>query len=272
MIQDFDGKVAVITGGGHGIGFALAEACLARGMKVAITASRQTSLDEAADKLGGGDALMTCLSDAGDANAVFALAQTVEESFGAVHLLCLNAGISRIATIHELDVETWRRALSINLDGVFYGVKAFLPLLEAQEQSHIVITSSVFGLFAAGMQAPYFASKAGVTAFGESLFYDLLAAGSPTGVSVLLPGNTSTNMAEAGLTGDEDPALAEAIRGEMAAGTPPAAVAEATLDAVRDNLFYVLPNTGDFQAAIESRFDRILAGRNPTPADVGDTI
>ncbi|MET0005938.1 MAG: SDR family oxidoreductase [Candidatus Thiodiazotropha sp.] len=272
MIHDFTDKVAVVTGGAHGIGYSMARNFLDLGMKVVITASRQASLDEAAEKLNGGDDLVTVLSDAGDVKANFDLARVIEERFGKVNLLCLNAGISKLAPVQELSIESWRQHLAVNLDGPFYGVKAFLPLLEKQVQAHIVITSSIFAFFSAALQAPYFASKAGVTAFAESLHYDLMAAESYVGVTVVCPGNTSTNMAEANLTGDEDPALAEAIRAEIAKGDDPQLVTDAVLKAIRENQFYVLPNTGDFQMCIEARYERIIAQRNPSWEDVGETI
>ena len=272
MISDFSDKVAVITGGAHGIGFAFAQTCIQLGMKVAITASRQASLDQAVVRLDAGERLLAITSDAGDAEANRDLAARVDAAFGAVHLLILNAGISRISPIHELTVEAWQQHINVNLNGPFYGVKAFLPLLERETESHIVITSSIFGLFAAPMQAPYFASKAGLTAFAESLYYDLQAAGSQVGVTMSLPGNTRTNMAEANLSGNEDPELAATIRAELAKGTDPLVVTDAVLKAVSENRFYVFPNTGEFQHCVDARIARLQTGRNPAWEDVGDTV
>ncbi|MBO9453414.1 SDR family NAD(P)-dependent oxidoreductase [Tropicibacter sp. R16_0] len=272
MITDFKGKTAVITGGAHGIGYAFAQECLGKGMNVVITASRQSSVDKAVATLEGGDRLIGVQSDAGDAEANAKLAKLVKDKFGQPSLLVLNAGISRMAPIHDLTPEKWRQTLSVNLDGVAYGTLAFLPLMEQQTEAHIVINASIFGFFSAGLQAPYFASKAGAVAFAETLYYDLLAAGSPVGVSLLCPGNTRTNILETALTGEEPEEFRQLIEAEMAAGTSPAFVAQATLDAVRDNTFYVTPNTGDFIYPIEARFDRILKGRNPAPEDVGDTV
>ncbi len=271
MIKDFENKVAVVTGGAHGIGFSFAQNFLDLGMNVVITASRQSSLDEAAAKLNS-DKLVTVLSDAGNAEANFALAKFVEEEFGQANLLCLNAGISRLAPVQDMTIESWRQHMSINLDGPFYGVKAFLPLLQKQEQAHIVITSSIFAFITNALQAGYFASKAGVTAFAEALYYDLMAAESPVGVTVVCPGNTKTNMAEANLTGDEPAELAEAIKKEVAGGDSPQIVTDAVLKAITENQFYVLPNTGYFQACVDARFERAMAQRNPTWEDVGEAI
>lgn len=272
MIQDFKDKVAVVTGGAHGIGFALAQNFLQLGMKVVITASRQSSLEEAAAKLNAGDNLLCVHSDAGSRDANFELAKIVEDRFGRVNLLCLNAGISRLSPIQELSVESWEQHINVNLNGPFYGVKAFLPLLEKENQAHIVVTSSIFAFISNALQAPYFASKAGVTAFSEALYYDLLAAGSKVGVTVVCPGNTSTNMVEANLTGNEEPEMIAAIKSEIAAGDDPQLVVDATLAAIRENQFYVLPNTGDFQAAVDARFARAMAQRNPSWDDVGGVM
>ncbi len=272
MISNFKDKVAVVTGGAHGIGYAFAQTLLELGARVVITASRQSSLDEAVARLDADDRLLAVRSDAGDFDANVALASVVEQHFGGVNLLVLNAGISRINPIHELSVDAWRQHMDVNLNGPFYGVKAFLPLLEREDEAHIVITSSIFALFSAPMQSPYFASKAGVTAFAESLFYDLQAAESKIGVTVSFPGNTRTNMAEANLTGNEDPELAQMVRAELASGTDPLVVTDAVLKAVETNQFYVLPNTGEFQACVDARFARIQAQRNPAWEDVGDTV
>ena len=272
MIQDFTDKVAVVTGGGHGIGFSFAQAFLDLGMNVVITASRQSSVDEAVGKLDAGDRLIGVQSDAGDKDANFSLAKMVEERFGKTNLLCLNAGISRLSPIQELTVESWDQHISVNLSGPFYGVKAFLPMLDKEDQAHIVVTSSIFAFITNALQAPYFASKAGVTSFAETLYYDLMVSESNIGVSVVCPGNTSTNMAEANLTGDEDPELAAAIKSEVAGGDDPQVVTDATVKAIRENQFYVMPNTGNFQAAVDARFARISAQRNPTLEDTGGAM
>ncbi len=272
MIKNFKNKVAVVTGGANGIGFSFAKNFLDLGMKVVITASRQSSIDKAVAQLNAGDNLIGLVSDAGDVDANFALAKMVEEKFGQVNLLCLNAGISGLAPVPEMTIENWHRHININLSGPFYGVKAFLPLLEKEDEAHIVVTSSIFAFITAPMQAGYFASKAGVTAFSESLYYDLLAAESKVGVSLVCPGNTRTNMAEANLTGNEDPELAATIRQVVASGDDPQIVTDATLKAIQENQFYVMPNTGDFQAGVDARFNRIQAQRNPNWEDVGETI
>lgn len=272
MIKDFKGKVAVVTGGGHGIGFSFAENFLKQGMKVILTASRQSSVDEAVSKLGGGNNLIGIASDAGNKEAVFELAKLAEEQFGKVNLLCLNAGISGISSIQDMELEQWDRHININLNGVFWGVKAFLPLLEKEDEAHIVVTSSIFSFVSNAMQAPYFATKAGISAFAEALYYDLMAAESKVGVTLLCPGNTSTNMANANVPEDADPEFAEAIKAELAQGTPPQEISEKTIQAIKDNQFYLLPNTGVFQAAVDARFERAMSQRNPSWDDVGGVM
>ncbi len=272
MITDFEGKVAVITGGGHGIGRAIAGACLNLGMKVALTASRTESAQAAASELDGGDDLMALASDAGDLAAIEDLARQVEQRWGRVGLLCLNAGISRLCPVPDMSIEDWDQHMAVNLNGPVYATKVFLPLLQQQEQAHIVFTSSVFGLFAGAMQAPYFASKAGLNAFAETLFYDLAAAGSSIGVSLLCPGNVNTNMVNANLTGDEPEELVAAIREVQESGMSPDQVAEDVMQAIRSNQFYVLSNAAEYQPCIDAKNERIHAGRNPAWEDIGETV
>ena len=270
MIQEFEGKVAIITGGTHGIGFSLAKNFLDLGMSVIITGSKSSSVEEAETKLNNNN-LIAVVSDAGNENANFELAELVRNKFGKISLLCLNAGISGIAQFDEFSIENWKRHIDINLNGPFYGVKAFKPLLD-KEESHIVITSSIFSFITAPMQCGYFASKAGLSAFAEALYFDLKMSESNIGVSLLCPGNTRTNMAEANLTGNEDPELAKAVRDIIANGDDPQIITNATIDAIRKDKFYVMPNTGIFKSAVETRFDRIMNERNPKLEDVKEII
>ncbi len=263
MISNLQDKVAVITGGAGGIGMALARAALDAGMCVAIADISQEPLDAALLELDGGERLIAIRCDVSSPQSNESLAAQVEAHYGAIHLLCLNAGIGRLRPLQEVTGDEWRLQVDVNLNGPFYGARAFLPYLEKQAEAHIVITASVMSLFSAQMMGPYYATKAGVLSLAEGLYFDLRAAGSSVGVSALMPGDTSTNAVVNSITEDTDPEVAAAAAEELANATPPSVVANAVLQAVQRDQFYILPNPGDYWSIIDARMTRMRSGDNP---------
>ncbi len=263
MIKDLTDKVAVITGGAGGIGMAMARAALDAGMKVAIADIKQEQLDEAVQTLGAGDKLIAIRCDASTAQGNRILAAQVHKYFGAIHLVCLNAGLGRLRPLQEVSEEEWLLQIGVNLNGPFYGAQAFLPYLEQQRDAHIVITASVMSLFSAQMMGPYYATKAGVLSLAEGLYFDLRAAGSAVGISALMPGDTRTNAVLNSITEDTDPEVAAAAAEELSQATPPSVIAEAVLTAVQEDQFYILPNPGRYWDVIDARMQRMRTGQNP---------
>ncbi len=263
MISNLKDKVAVVTGGASGIGLALARRCLAQGMRVAIADISSDALESAAEELAAGDRLAALQCDVSSEADNRALAAQVEEIFGGANLVCLNAGMGRLRTIQETSAAEWQLQVGVNLHGPFYGAQAFLPLLEREEEAHIVITASVMSLFTAGMMVPYYVTKAGALSLAEGLYLDLEAAGSKVGVSALMPGDTRTNAVANSLTEDTDPEVAAAAAEELAHATPPEVVADGVLEAVKADRFYVLPNPGGYWDIIDARMARIRNGENP---------
>ena len=215
-----------------------------------------------------------------------ALAEEAEAHFGAVNVAFFNA-----ATLgdvggwgaSEVTVEAWRKTLSTSLDGPFYGLRAFLPLLEKQEEAHFIFTASSFALIPSlGDPAPYFVSKAGLLALAECLYHDLEERGSHVGVTAVLPGNTYNapyyELVELIAATEDDPASWESSWGPREAivefidhftknGTGPEILAEATFDAIQNNTFYVTPNIGGHWKYIEERWENIRSGSNPSLGD-----
>jgi NAD(P)-dependent dehydrogenase (short-subunit alcohol dehydrogenase family) len=267
MISDFAGKVAVVTGGTGGIGGALAARFLCADMNVVITGTRDETIAKAVARLGGGDRLLAVKADVADSAANDALAARVEEHFGGADLVCLNAGISRAKFLAELSPEVWRQQMAVNVDGAFYGMRAFHPQLSKREQAHYVVMSSALAVAPGPIAGPYYASKAALLSFAESLLADLTAAGSSIGVSCVMPGNTRTDMALNSATPDADPEIIAAAHAELESGTDPSVVADATFEAVRTNQFYVLPNTGELWSIIDARHRRIMTQTNPRLED-----
>ena len=190
-LDNLAGKVAVITGGASGIGLALARRCLDEGMQVALADFEQPALDEAAGALG----VMGVRTDVRDEASLKALADAVLARFGAVHLVCNNAGVSKMAAISRLTGKDWSWLFDVNLMGVVNGVRAFLPILQANpEGGHILNTGSLSGLCATRSQGAYAASKYAVVGFSEVLAMELAAEGCKVGVSVICPGPVRTNI------------------------------------------------------------------------------
>ena len=263
MIKNFQDKVAVVTGGAGGIGMAIAQACLNKGMKVAIADVSQDALDEAVITLDAGDRVIAVRCDVSSMADNQNLADEVEKAFGGANLLCLNAGIGRPIPLPQTSEDQWRLQVGVNLDGPFFGTQAFLSLLEKEDEAHIVVTGSVMSLFSGPIMGAYYATKAGVLSFSEALYLDLQMAESKIGVSCLMPGDTKTNVVKNNTTEDMDPEMVAALEEELKNATPPEVVADGVLNAVETGEFYVLPNPGSYWDVIDARFDRIRTGKNP---------
>ena len=191
-----NGSVAVVTGAASGIGAALGRAFAAAGCSVVLADVDAVALDAVAATMEG--EVLTVVTDVSVAADLEHLAEAAFDRFGAVHVLCNNAGVSTFNPVVAQTLDDWRWVLGVNLWGVIHGVQAFLPRMTAQGQpAHIVNTSSLAGL-ASGLPSlgPYNVSKVGVVALSETLRMELAMAGSPVGVSVLCPGSTPTGILE----------------------------------------------------------------------------
>jgi len=191
MLQSLDGKVAVVTGGASGIGFALAEILRAEGMRLVIADVEAERLAEAARSL---DAIGV-VADVSDPIQVAALAQKAVSACGTVHLLCNNAGIGPMAPVSELTLADWDWMLGVNLRGTVNGVTHFLPILRGNpDGGHLLNTGSMASLMPVPSLAAYCTSKYGVLALSEVLALEMTAAGAKVGVTVLCPGPVATDL------------------------------------------------------------------------------
>jgi NAD(P)-dependent dehydrogenase (short-subunit alcohol dehydrogenase family) len=265
-VQEFAGKVAVITGAASGIGRALARECAREGMKVVLADIAAAALDEAAAELAEMKAeglAMTC--DVAQAPEVEELANVAFARYGAVHLLCNNAGVAGTSgPCWAVSPESWERDLAVNLGGVIHGIRAFVPrMIEQGGEGHIVNTASIMGLLPAGMAASYGVSKAGVVALSEALALELKEVGSTIGVSVVCPAAVATGIARSLKgAGEGGEAVREAIHGDLQAGLAPEVVAVQILAAVREGRFAVWPHP-EMESAVRRQLDGLLAGRAP---------
>src|SRR3954469_8222113 len=153
-MQELNGRVAVVTGGASGIGFSLASAFAAEGMKVVLGDIEAPALDAAVAKLeASGAAVIGVVTDVADGAQVQALADAAVERFGAIHIACNNAGVGGGGLSWEAPVAMWDWVLGVNLWGVVHGLRAFVPILMQQPQAHVVNTASIAGVVAGPFMA-----------------------------------------------------------------------------------------------------------------------
>ena len=192
----FENKVVVITGAGSGIGRALAQQFAAKGARLALSDVNAKGLEETLGSLPGKTDARGYALDVAQRQAVFAHAGDVKNDFGTAHVVVNNAGATMIGTIEHMTVDEIEWQLGINLWGVIYGTKAFLPMMLAQSEGCIVNISSVFGLLGYPAQGAYNISKFGVRGLTECLWSELEGTG-VRAVSVH-PGGIRTNIERAG--------------------------------------------------------------------------
>ena len=276
-LDNLRGKVAVITGGASGIGLALAERCLAEGMHVVLGDYEEAVLQDVSSRLG----VAGIVTDVRSQASVQALADAAMTRFGAVHLLCNNAGVSVMAGLDTLTLDDWRWTFDVNLFGAVHGVKAFLPLLKANpDGGHILNTVSLSGLNTMRAQGAYAASKHALLAFTETLALELEAEGAKVGVTALCPGPVRTNIGSSarnrgsGYGGSGRDAAApdiheQSFRGELPPQiwAEPRAVADMAFDAARAGQFWVITHPA-LMGPFEQRCAEVMAaaGRPPPPA------
>jgi len=271
-MQEFNGKVAVVTGAASGIGLALATRAATEGMKVVLCDIETNSLDAAVSGLKAqGHSAVGHRLDVTSAEHVEALAEQVYREFGAVHLICNNAGVmTREKPVWEFTPADWEWTLSVNVWGVINGVRAFVPrMLAGGEEGHVVNTASMAGLITgrAG-NAVYDASKHAVLSLTETLYRDLVIRQTLVSASVLCPGAVFTKIFEAErnrpaeLGGGNEPVVAgaTAFPGDS---YPPEEMANQVFDAVRADRFYVLAAQREMLEWTKMGHDRMFAGKNP---------
>jgi NAD(P)-dependent dehydrogenase (short-subunit alcohol dehydrogenase family) len=195
-MDPFSDRVAVITGGAGGIGMAMARAFAARGAKLVLADLDEEALRRAvADLEGGGASTLGVATDVTRLDSVQALATAARQRFGAVHIVCNNAGVATFGEIARASHRDWVYTMGVNFWGVVHGIETFVPLLLEQGQGgHLVNTASMAGLVGMRWLGIYSASKFAVVGLSEALHRELTPLG--IGVSVLCPMIVDTQINE----------------------------------------------------------------------------
>ena len=281
-MKEFKGKTVVITGAASGIGYALAERFAVEKMNVVLADIEQDALDAAVAKISDlGVEAVGIAVDVMDKNSVQSLAKKSIDAFGNIHILCNNAGVAPPAIdepIWDHEQNAWDWVMGVNFYGVLYGLQSFVPhMLEHKEEGHVLNTVSLAGIL--GLEGSYGVSKFATLALSEGLFQSWKKINSKIGASALCPGFVATNIIESDRNRPENlPAKNKAnfVLKKLAAtvlkrGKEPNEIADVTLDAIRENKFYILPHT-NYDEMIKERYNRILARTEPQEADMQEVL
>jgi 1-deoxy-11beta-hydroxypentalenate dehydrogenase len=243
------GRIAVVTGGASGIGYALAAAAAGHGMHVVLSDVRPGALAAAAEELRGKGAPVTPVTvDASRADDIGHLASTAF-GLGSVQLVCSNAGIIRVGRAWEISAADWERVMNVNFMATVHLARAFVPrLIEAGEPAQLLVTGSMAAVTARPGISPYVAAKHALLGMCETLNAELAAAGADLGVTLLMPGKVATGMSRA----DYPDAIS------------PDKVAQIAFDAVAARRLFAFTQAYRVPE-VERRFAAIVAGELPPP-------
>ena len=284
-METMQGRVAVVTGAASGIGKALALGFADEGANVVLADIEEAPLRAAEAEIADrGVEALGVITDVTDADSVGALAQATIDRFGAVHMVCNNAGVGGGGLIRNQQLVDWKWVVDVCLWGVIHGVHHFLPHLIEAEESHIMSTASVAGLMSVPGLGPYNAAKYGVVAIMETLHLEMQRdRNANVGVSVLCPGVVRTNIATAQRNrpeelrrqrrprpeGEAPSETADArrrnanIAAALERGMDPSQVAAKVIEAMYERRFWVLSHP-ELLAEVNHRNQQLADLENPT--------
>jgi NAD(P)-dependent dehydrogenase (short-subunit alcohol dehydrogenase family) len=247
-MQDLAGKVAFVTGGASGIGFGMARAFLAEGMKVVIADWNVDHIERARTLLKGSNGVYFVRTNVAERSELKSAIDEALEAVGKIHVLCNNAGVNGGGTADDPEFDSWDKAMAVNLGGVINGVKLIVPIIKRQgEGGHVVNTSSMAGVVPLPGLAAYSTAKYAVRGFSESLRMQLAPLG--IGVSCLFPGATRTGMLfppedkpDEDFHEDQATGFQKALWDAARAAVDPLETGRAVVGAIKENRFHIFTN------------------------------
>jgi NAD(P)-dependent dehydrogenase (short-subunit alcohol dehydrogenase family) len=286
MIQDFQGKTAVLTGAGSGFGLECARIGARLGMNLVLVDVQADALEAARQEMeAAGAQVLASRTDVSDAAAMDALGAAVQARFGAPHFVFNNAGVAAGGLLWENTVADWEWVLGVNLWGVVHGVRVFTPMMLAAAKAdpswrgHVVNTASMAGLLTPPNMGVYNVSKHAVVALTETLYQDLSLVSDQVGASVLCPYFVPTGISQshrnrpgelAGGAPTQSQRIGQAMS-EKAVGSgkvTAAEVAQLVFNAIADNQFYIFSHPKAL-GAVQARMEAMVTQGNP-PDPFGD--
>lgn len=278
-MKDLKDKIAVVTGAASGIGLGLTESFVAAGMKVVLADVEVEALEKTCSQLlAAGANIHGVVTDVSKPDQVDALADQTLRRYGAVHVLCNNAGVGAAGSPSwNTTLDEWNWVLGVNLMGAIHGIKAFLPIMiEQDSEAHIVNTASLAGLtYGSDNFLPYTVSKFGIVALSEGTYLELVRGGYKPRVSLLCPGLVNTNIINAARnrpvgvkasvprSGPDVEKHRQAFAQQLKAGLDPRQVGNQVVAAIQEQRFYVLTHP-HWQPVIAHRAQSVTAGANPS--------
>ena len=259
-MKEFNGKVALVTGAAHGIGYAFSKEAAERGMKLALVDIDEPALNQVAEELRSRNAeVLVCVTDVSVYEEAKASVQATMEQFGQIDVLFANAGIATAGSILTIPIRDWEWAMAVNTMGIVHYVLEVLPIMEAQKTpAHLMCTASIAGLRAGmAVNPPYFASKHAAVSVAESVKAEVESTGCDIGVSVFCPMYVATDIhncekhrparfwdaSDPFYRSEEYIKAREAFRDNVTGGMPLDNIGKRLFQAIEDNQMYIVTHT-----------------------------
>ena len=259
-MKEFNGKVALVTGAAHGIGYAFSKEAAERGMKLALVDIDEPALNQVAEELRSRNAeVLVCVTDVSVYEEAKASVRATMEQFGQIDVLFANAGIATAGSILTIPIRDWVWAMAVNTMGIVHYVHEVLPIMEAQKTpAHLMCTASIAGLRAGmAVNPPYFASKHAAVSVAESVKAEVESTGCDIGVSVFCPMYVATDIhncekhrparfwdaSDPFYRSEEYIKAREAFRDNVTGGMPLDNIGKRLFQAIEDNQMYIVTHT-----------------------------